>query len=143
LLQVLAFGGGLSATLKDSSLKSNVASSIVVVLANSTLTLQNTNVTHNRVLKGSVYASWSSRLVVEHSAIGASRAWKEGAGIYLVGSTGTVVKTALGVNVAEEGGGAVYIKFGRLLLNSSVVGTNMAPIGGGMAVCTAMHTSLL
>jgi hypothetical protein len=114
----------------------------VLVLANSTLTVQGTKFTNNTVQKGALYGSWLSRLVVQQAVFVNNTAAEEGGAMYLVGSDGTVLGSKCNTNVAEKGGGAAYVKFSSLCINSTEFFNNTAPVGGAIAVYNTSQVSL-
>jgi predicted outer membrane repeat protein len=134
LLQVLAFGGGLSATLQGGSISHTEAYCTVLVLANSTLTVQGTNLTYNKVKTGTLYSSWLSHLVVQGVVLADNAAENEGAAMYLAGSSTRVTNSTLHQNTAENAGGAIYTKSSSLRMESITLSGNSAPIGGAVAV---------
>jgi hypothetical protein len=140
-VQLLAFGEGLNATLVDSYIGLDGASSAVMVLAKSSLTVQDTRFFFNSVTRGTIYASWSSSLAVSDTLLEANDA-QEGAGIYIVGSSGTVSRSKLALNVAKDGGGANYTKFSQVHVDSSLLDGNSAPIGGAIAAYNNSHVTM-
>jgi parallel beta-helix repeat protein len=131
---VLAFGGGLNATLEGGDISDTQAGSTVLVLANSTLTVQGTKFSSNKVRKGAVYGLWLSQLVVQRATLVNNTAEWEGGGMYLVGSNCTLLGSTFDSNVAAKAGGAAYVKFSSLHVDSTEFHSNTAPVGGAVAV---------
>lgn len=120
---VLAFGGGLRATIKDGSITDSLADFGVVVLANSTLTVRRTNFTGNTVMKGSLYASWSSDIDLRGVTFRGNEASDEGAGVYVVGARAAIADCTFDSNTANGGGAAAYIKFSNVSVHPATSAT--------------------
>jgi hypothetical protein len=133
-LQVLAFGGGLRATIEDGSISDSLADFGVVVLANSTLTVRHTNFTGNTVMKGSLYASWASQIDLRGVTFRGNEASDEGAGVYVVGARAGIADCTFDSNTANGGGAAAYIKFSNVSVRASSISNNTAPTGGALGV---------
>lgn len=131
---MLAFGGGLTATLKGGDINDTQAGSIVLVLANSTLTVQGTKFARNKVAKGAVHGMWSSRLLVQQATFVDNTGQGEGGGMRLTGSNGTVLGSRFDSNVAASAGGAAFVMFSSLHVESTQFYNNKAPIGGAVTV---------
>ena len=106
----------------------------MIVLANSTLTVQGTKLARNKVRKGAVYGMWSSRLLVQQATFVGNTGEGEGGGMYLVGSNCTLRNSTFDSNVAANAGGAIYVKFSSLDVGSTKFLDNKAPIGGAVTV---------
>jgi hypothetical protein len=133
LLQLLAFGGGLTATMESGVISNNTATLGVVVLANSTLNMRTVKVHSNIVRKGSIYASWSSTLHLDRVTVTYNRGF-HGGGVYVVGSIATITHSKLDSNQADEGGGAIYVNlFGNLTMAATNVTNSTSPTGGAIA----------
>ena len=131
---MLAFGGGLNATLDGGNISDTQAGSTVLVLAASTLTVQSTICAENKARKGTLCGYYSSRLVVHQATFANNAAEVAGGGRYLLGSNCTVLDSRFDQNMAEELVGAAYVKFSSLHVNSTVFISNTAPIGGAVTV---------
>ena len=155
LLQVLAFGGGLIATLQGGHISDTEAMLGITVLAGSTLKILGTKFTYNRAQRGgAVYGSWSSRLMIDgaifqgntaanHDRVvmgrheSSSREPLDGNGgaLYMMRSTAIVHNSTMQTNRALRTGGAMYVGGGsQLHMESTVLFKNIALTGGGIAI---------
>jgi predicted outer membrane repeat protein len=133
-LQVLMFGGGLSATMLGGEVAHSWAGLGITVLSGTTLWINNTQFISNSVSKGTVYASWNSTVHLNNATFRDCKA-TNGAAIYAVGShTSTVTGCTFENNVAWQAGGAVYVKQSTITFSSTVFKKNSAPIGGALAL---------
>ena len=90
MLQLLAFSGGLTATMDGGAIYHTAAAVGVVALANTTLNVHGTYLGDNKLDKGALYASWGSTVEVSGATLQRNNAKYHGAGLYVVGAKATV-----------------------------------------------------
>lgn len=107
-LQVLLFGGGLTATLQGGEISRNNATFAVAVLANSTLVINNTMFSNNKCNKGAVFGSIQSDTVISGASFVGNQADRQGGAVFLYRSQALMNNTTFLNNTAAEGGGALW-----------------------------------
>jgi hypothetical protein len=133
-LQVLMFGGGLSATMLGGKVVHSLSDLGIVVLSGTALRINNTQFYKNTVSKGTVYASWNSTIHLNNVSFREHEA-TEGAAMYVVGSKGSTISGCMFENnIAWAAGGAMYIKYSSVNFSSTEFNRNSAPVGGALAV---------
>jgi hypothetical protein len=143
MLQLLAFGGGLTATMDGGSFYHNAAAVGVIALANTTLNVHGTYLGDNKLDKGALYASWGSTMEITGATLQRNKAKYHGAGLYVVGAKATVSgDSKFDLNVAIEGGGAMHVKFSELTMSSTWFTNNSAPTAGALVVYEGSHLSI-
>jgi hypothetical protein len=133
-LQVLMFGGGLSATMLGGEVAHSWSGLGITVLSGTTLRINNTQFIFNSVSQGTVYASWNSTVHLNNVTFRENKG-SYGAAMYVSGShTSTVTGCTFENNVAWEAAGAAFMKYSTITFSSTVFLKNSAPIGGGLAL---------
>jgi hypothetical protein len=143
ILQLLAFGGGLTATMDGGSFYHNAAAVGVVALTNTTLNVHGTYLGDNKLDKGALYASWGSAMEITGATLKGNNAKYHGAGLYVVGAKATVSGgSTFHLNVANDGGGAMHVKFSELTMSNTKFTNNSAPTAGALVVYQGSHLSI-
>ena len=116
---------------------------LLVVNANSTLTLNNvtiTNINNDGANRDgtAIYVKAGGEVILNNSRITGNAVSGNGGGIYVDGGTVTLNNSTVSGNTAGSNGGGIYVAGGSLTLEDSVVSGNRAKgdnsVGGGIYV---------
>jgi hypothetical protein len=140
--QVLVFGVGLNATLSGGVIVHNSAHSIVRVLANSTLHVSGSNVTHNNVTRGAVRCSQSAALKVTNTVFVGNHA-NDGGGVAATDCRADVHNSTYTHNNAVDAIGQVHLNQrgsgGACLFANTTAKTKYSPTAAGHHPCAQAH----
>lgn len=125
--QVLAFGGGLTTTLRGGNIALNDATSVLAVLANSSLTLDSVSINNNLASAGIVFGYKAKRLAVVGTSIEDNWAMTGGC-FMLVGSQANMRNTTFVRNEVVLSGGALVVDSSALNMTRCRFHSNMASV---------------
>lgn len=134
-VQVLAFGGGVKATLQGGEVSGSHATYLVAVLANSILTINATQFNNNTAIRGMAYGSVLSRLNILNAAFSNNQVTEQGGAVFVRNSSVTITSSNFTNNTAGRNGGALYATgSSQIDLYKSWFITNSSPSGGAVVV---------